>query len=194
MAEAGAREEQGAEGVGTPGVGGGGDPEAGSDWAGLPEDLLVKIAETLVAQTEAGYLKGALGWPEERIQDHMAERKREGLGLFVFARVCKGWRKAQLKVGGPLRTRVKSDVIPPGSVALVKWALAEGCPRERTDYYGNATTMANFAAWQGHLELVKWLCGKEGFVMDWRLMWWARRSGDRELLQLLRSQQPEIEI
>ena len=67
------------------------------------------------------------GWSEGEIQEIMEERKREGNCLFVFARVCKGWRKAQLKVGGPLRTRVKSDVIAPGSVALVKWALAEGC-------------------------------------------------------------------
>ena len=42
---------------------------------------------------------------------------------------CKEWRKAQLRVGAPLRSRVDSDVILPGSVALVKWALREGCPR-----------------------------------------------------------------
>ena len=82
----------------------------------------------------------------------MEKREREGNCLFVFARVCKGWRKAQLKVGGPLRTRVKSDVIGPGRVALVKWALAEGCPRENGVY-----TMAEFAARYGHLELVRWL-------------------------------------
>ena len=66
--------------------------------------------------------------------------------------MCREWRKAQLKVGGPLRTRVKSDVILPGRVALVKWALAEGCPRENGFY-----TMAEFAARYGHLELVRWL-------------------------------------
>ena len=63
----------------------------------------------------------------------MAEGKRDGNCLFVFARVCKAWRKAQLKVGGRLRTRVLSDVILPGQVALVKWALADGCPREDED-------------------------------------------------------------
>jgi len=53
-------------------------------------------------------LKGGLGWPEWKIQEEMEKRKRDGnYCLFVFAMVCKGWRKAQLKVGGRLRTRVK---------------------------------------------------------------------------------------
>ena len=80
----------------------------------------------------------------------------------MFARVCKPWRKAQLKVGGPLRTRVKSDVLLPGRVALAKWALAEGCPRKN----GNVLNMAHRAAQYGHLELVQWLCGEGGFAMD----------------------------
>ena len=63
----------------------------------------------------------------------------------------KKWRKAQLKVGGRLRTRVHSDVILPGQVALAKWALAEGCPRED----GDGDTMASAAAQHGHLELVR---------------------------------------
>merc|ERR1712097_29306 len=108
-------------------------PEAWRDWAGLPEDVLAKVAGKVVAQTEAGFeawLKGVLGWDEKMIQERMEERKRNGNCLFVFAMVCKGWRKAQLKVGGRLRSRVKSDVFLPGSAALAKWALAEGCPRE----------------------------------------------------------------
>ena len=132
MAGAGAGADQGPAGPGSPGAAPGAAPEARSDWAGLPEDLLVKVAGTLVAQTEAGWaahLKGQ-GWSEEGIQEKMAMRKRDGnCRLFVFARVCKPWRKAQLKVGGPLCTRVISDVIAPGSVALAKWALAEGCPQ-----------------------------------------------------------------
>ena len=104
--------------------------------------------------------------------------------LFVFARVCRAWRKVQLKVGGLLRTRVKSDVIAPGSVALVKWALAEGCPRENYGY-----TMAHNAAAYGHLELVKWLCGEEGgFAMDGWVMAYATMSGDLELVQWLRGE------
>ena len=86
----------------------------------------------------------------------MAKRKRDGNCLFVFARVCRGWRKAQLEVGGPLRTRVESDVILPGQEALAKGALAEGCPREKYKWY----TMAMVAAWYGRLELVKWLRGE----------------------------------
>ena len=40
------------------------------------------------------------GWCEEYIQERMAkERKRKGNCLFIFARVCKPWRKAQLQVG-----------------------------------------------------------------------------------------------
>ena len=103
------------------------------DWGnrfgeGLPVDVLAKIAEKHVAQNEAGWAawhKKVLGWTEEEIQEEMEERERDGNCLFVFARVCKEWRKAQLKVGGPLCTRV-SDVLLPESVALAKWALAEG--------------------------------------------------------------------
>ena len=130
------------------------DPEELRDWAGLPEELVVKVAGKLVAQNEATYAAWLKedGWSEWVIQ-----WKRKGNCLFVFARVCKPWRKAQLKVGGPLRTRVQSDVLLPGQVALVKWALAEGCPREDEWGYDN---MAHFAAELGHMELVQWLCGE----------------------------------
>ena len=122
---------------------------------------------------------------EEAIQNIMAERKRKGnCPLFVFARVCKPWRKAQLKVGARLRTRVSSDVILLGSVALAKWALAEGCPRE--DVYG--TNMADCAAEYGHLELVKWLYGEGGFAMEKRVMAKAAMSGNFELVQWLRGE------
>ena len=80
------------------------DP-AWRDWAGgLPEEVLEAVAGAVVAQTEAawaGHL-GAWGRHSERIEKKLAERKRDGNCLFVFARVCKNWRKAQLKVGGPL--------------------------------------------------------------------------------------------
>ena len=52
-------------------------PEPGSDWAGLPEELLVKVAATLVAQTDAGWaahLKKR-GWTVAQIQEEMARRK-----------------------------------------------------------------------------------------------------------------------
>ena len=55
----------------------------------------------VVAQNEAAraaYLKGVLGRTEKEIQEEMAKRKRDGNGLFVFARVRREWRKAQLKV------------------------------------------------------------------------------------------------
>ena len=186
MAGAGAREGPGSPGSQAPGAAGGGDPRAGSDWANLPADLLERVAATLVAQTEAGWVaqrkeRNPAYWTEDAIQERMVKRKREGNCLFVFARVCKGWWKAQLKVGGPLRTRVQSDVIMPGSVALAKWALAEGCPREDEPF-----TMASEAAWYGRLELVKWLCGEGGFAMDERVMGMAAISGDLELVQWLR--------
>ena len=166
------------------------EPQNWRDWGGafgrgLPEALLAKVAGMLVAQTEAGWaahLKQVPGWNEELIQERMAERKRDGNCLFVFARVCKGWRKAQLKVGGPLRTRVDSDVIAPGRVELAKWALAEGCPRD----IGGIFTMAHAAAGYGHLELVEWLCGEGGFAMDEYVMRLAARRGNLELVQWLR--------
>ena len=55
------------------------------------------MAGTLVRQTEAAWAAhlAGWGWSEEDVHDYMALHKRDGLGLFVFARVCKGWRKAQ---------------------------------------------------------------------------------------------------
>ena len=166
----------------------GGQPEEPPDWAGgVPVEVLAKVAGKLVAQNEAAELKriNPGWWTEERIQAKMAKRKVDGnCPLFVFARVCKKWRKAQLKVGGPLRTRVKSDVTAPGRVALVKWALAEGCPRENEDGF----TMAIAAAQQGQLEVMKWLCGAGGFAMDGRVMEGAAWSGNLELVQWLRGE------
>ena len=165
------------------------------DWAGLPEVLLVKVAGTLVAQTEAGWagwLKESawseklrkFGKDEEEVELLMAKRKRDGNCLFVFARVCKPWRKAQLKVGGRLRTRVLSDVIMPGSVALAKWVLVEGCPRER---FG-LSNMAISAARHGNLDLIKWLCGEGGFAMDELVMQNAAIGGNLELVRWLRGE------
>ena len=191
-AKAGAGAGQAPEGAQAPGTTGGGDPRAGPDWANLPADLLAKVAEMLVAQNEAewaAWLKEDGLWSEEEIQEKMAERKRNGNCLFVFARVCRGWRKAQLKVGGRLRTRVESDVLLPGSVALAKWALAEGCPRDDGDEE-NPWTMAHYAAHHGHGELVKWLCGEGGFaasLMEASLMDRAAGSGNLELVQWLRA-------
>ena len=187
MARAGTGAEPGSAGPETHGVAAGHRPEGWRDWAGLPEDLLGKVAATLIAQTEAGWAaRLKVAYPcmtEEAIQDRMVEWKRKGNCLFVFARVCRGWRKAQLKVGAPLCTRVKSDVILPGSAALAKWALAEGCPRETR--YSN---MAWVAAWCGHLQLVQWLCGEGGFTMDGNVMEYAARSGNLELVQWLRGE------
>jgi len=147
----------------------------------------MKVAEMHVAQTEAGWAAECKerGCSEECIQEDMAKRKADGnCCLVVFAMVCKPWRKAQLKVGGRLRTRALSDVVLPGSVALAKWALAEGCPRD--DGYGYTVAMA--AARRGHLELVKWLCGEGGFAMDWHVMNRAAGSGNLELVQWLRGE------
>ena len=155
------------------------------DWAGgVPQEVLAKIGEKLVAQKEAAwaaqltrkrYDEGYINW-------RLEVRKREGRCLFVFALVCKLWRKAQLRVGGPLCSRVRSDVIPPGNVALVKWALAEGCPRDN----GTGTTMAHYAACYGHRELVQWLIQEQGFAMDWYVMGMADRGGNLELVRWLR--------
>ena len=168
-------------------------PRAGSDWAGLPEELLVKVAEALVAQHEAGWAawlteREPAFWTEERLQRQMAKRKVDGNCLFVFAMVCKGWRKAQLKVGGPLCTRVGSDVLLPGSVAMPKWALAEGCPREGRSVGWVDSNMAWVAARCGHLQVVRWLCVEGGFAMDGRVMENAACSGNLEFVQWLRGE------
>ena len=169
-------------------------PDERRDWAGgLPADVLMTVAGKVVAQTEARWAAQLKvdhpNWPEKHILAEMEKRKRDGNCLFVFARVCKPWRKAQLKVGGPLRTRVKSDVILPGSVALAKWALAEGCPmNDSSQPVEVAFDMAEVAARYGHLELVQWLCGEGGLAMDKELMWKAASSGNLELVRWLRGE------
>ena len=164
------------------------DP-AWRDWAGgLPAEVLAKVAEAVVAQNEAGWaahLK-VLGCSDQYIQGKMAKRKRDGNCLFVFARVCKEWRKAQLEVRGPLRTRVESDVIVPGRVALAKWALAEGCPGKKSIDPYDDRTLADYAAWHGHLELVQWLIEKRLFEMNGSVMRSAIISGNLKLVQWLR--------
>ena len=188
-----------------------GGPEAWRDWRGLPEDVLVKVAQIFVAQTEAKWaaqLK-ADGFGGTVVRNIMKWRKREGTSLFVFAMVCKGWRKAQLKINslraaqerprpwpvapsGPLRTRVESYVILPGRVALAKWALGEGCPREGVNIYRDTgapgshhVTMAQAAARFGHLELVRWLVEEQGFEIDDAVVDNAAGSGNLELVQWL---------
>ena len=84
-------------------------------------------------------------------------------------------------------TRVWSDVILPGSVALVKWALAEGCPREEPDFT-DPETLAHEAAGDGHFELVKWLCREGGFAMDELVMEYAAIGGNLEVVQWLRGE------
>ena len=166
-------------------------PKDWRDWAGgLPDEVLEKVAGKLVEQTEAGWTAQLKAWDgsEEEIQEEMVMRKRDGnCPLFVFAKVCKGWRAAQLKVGGLLRTRVGSDVLLPGRVALVKWALAEGCPREMM---GSILpfSMAHGAAQFGHLELVRWLIQEQGFAMDKGVMAMAARGGNLELVRWLRGE------
>ena len=78
-------------------------------------------------------------------------------------------------------------MILPGRVALVKWALAEGCPRDDGDEE-DLWTMAMAAAQYGHAELVRWLCGEGGFAMDEGVMRHAARSGNLELVQRLRGE------
>ena len=150
-----------------------GGPAVWRDWGNLfgegpPRTVLARVARAHVAQTEAAWAAHLRAWGQsvEETRQDMAERQRLGTCLFVFARVCKGWREAQLEVGGPLRTRVISDVTMPGRVALVKWALAEGCPGSGD----HPNTLASAAAAFGHLELVKWLCGERGFAMDEAVM------------------------
>jgi len=164
------------------------------DWGdrfggGLPADVLATIAGKVVAQTAAGwaaFLKED-SYSEGDIQWLMEKRKRDGNCLFVFARVCKPWRKAQQKVGGPLCTQVPSDVILPGRASLAKWALAEGCPRIERGRAG--WTMAHVAAELDRPELVKWLCGEEGgFRMDLKLMMHVGRRGNLELMKWLRAE------
>ena len=145
-----------------------------------------------MAQAEAGWaahLERGPGanYTAEEIKEETAYWKSKGNCLFVFARVCKEWRKAQLKVGGPLCTRVGSDVLMPGRVELAKWALAEGCPRHhrKPEAAMIPDNFARVAAGFGHLELVKWLCREQGFATDSKLMMNAVFGGNLELVRWL---------
>ena len=123
--------------------------------------------------------------PALYIKSELEKRQREGFGLLAFAMVCKPWRKAQIKAGGPLRSRVLSDVVLPGRVELAKWALAEGCPRELASY----DTMATRAAFLGHMELVQWLIKDEGFTNGSNEMRaGVRGTASLELLQWMRAE------
>ena len=66
--------------------------------------VLGKVVETLIAQDEARWAAALKqrnpNWTEEQIQEAMAQRKRDGNCLFVFAMVCKPWRE-----GGPAEDR-----------------------------------------------------------------------------------------
>ena len=92
------------------------------DWGnhlgqGLPEGLLEMVAGKVAAQAKQAEQKHLFFLYDEEVMEQKRLQKRVwpmGHGLFVFAMVCKEWRKAQLKVGGPLFTRVHSDVILPG--------------------------------------------------------------------------------
>ena len=172
------------------------------DWAGgLPATVLVKVAGKVVAQSQArwaAHLK-RLHFSEREAEWTMRLRPDDGLGLFAFAMVCKPWRKAQRKVGKKMRTSVRVHVTGPGRVAVARWALAEGCPKDSPRRDGQ-TTIASMAAEQGHFELVQWLC-REQAVVDYSpeasfasvqaalaVMQRAAFSGNLELVQWLRAE------
>ena len=172
------------------------------DWAGgLPIDLLAKIAKTHVAQKDADHLEWlkagspsfvatllngmalGMGWDLQSAAAKANPGEYRPSGLLAFALVCKPWRKAQLKVGGPLCSRALMDVVLPGRVELAKWALAEGCPRaDETGF-----TLAQVAASHGHLELVQWLIQEQGFAMDQEAMRFAAAAGNLELVEWLQA-------
>ena len=156
------------------------------DWAGgLPADVLVAIATKLATEREDAYEAALedLEYSKRGIREAMQKRAEDGHCLFPFAMVCKQWWKAQVRVGRRMCTRVEQDVIVPGRVELVKWALAEGCPREGG---GQACNLAACAAKHGHLELVRWLVRERGFALDVHLMNGATFSGNLELVRWLR--------
>ena len=165
-----------------------GGPEVWRDWGnrfgeGLPTRVLVKVAEKYIALAEQRYaadLERQFSWGQRHTQYMLNKRRADGNCLYPFARVGKGWRKAQRQVGGRLRTRLKSDIVSPGRVELVRWALAEGCPRERA-------LMAYVGAERGHVQVVQWVVEELDFNPDRHLMSRAAIGGKLELVQWLRA-------
>ena len=86
------------------------DP-AWRDWAGLPEHVLMKVAEKHIAQTEAGWaarLREEPYWPEEMIQAKMAERKQKLLMLRKQQAVLQHTKSKIANIGKAMRKKPKS--------------------------------------------------------------------------------------
>ena len=149
-------------------------PEDWRDWAGgVPAEGLAKVAGKLIALKKGDIV----AWLEEEGKDEnyihnffRGDQIHQFPPLFAFALVCKDWRKAQLKVGGQLHTTVRFDVILPGRLEMLKWALAEGCPTQndhpRAQYDFN---MVHEAARFGHVPLMEWLVNEEGLELNERV-------------------------
>ena len=105
-------------------------PNQWRDWVeGLPPDILLAILHKVVRSEEAAFAVRCKHDPTLASKP-LSDEPTAAHGLLAFAMVCKGWRKAQLKVG-PLRSRV-SDVMAKGSVELLEWASEiMGCPKKR---------------------------------------------------------------
>ena len=189
-------------------------PEEWRDWAGLPSNVLAKVCDEVLVQANMDrFVKlssrgvtnvmGELTHHRDDIWPCLGAMMEEGLPLFVFARVCKGWRAAQQKFAAryenedrpPARlcTRVGFDLAASGRVELVKWALAEGCPTDN-GHYSTPYTVANLAAEFGHLELLKWLCREQGFATNHKMLWSAALCGNLELAKWLQSGEQPFEM
>ena len=182
-------------------------PEAWRDWGnafgeGLPGEVLALVAEKLDASHDADYTRILARRPWR----HALPPPRAGTAqnLFLFALVCKGWRKVQRDVAAqsspaaPLRTRA-INVLASGSTSLVEWALAAGCPTENAgdNARQRPSTAVEVSAALGAEVVLRHLVDR-GFSMDTRinsghsgfgsLGWWAAMGGENDAtaIRLLR--------
>ena len=189
---------------------GGGDPEAWRDWGGLPSPLLAKVAEKVGAAERSAFAAclRPLGWSEEQIRAKVASRYGAGRvhAAYAFAATCKGWRKAargllraEAPEQAPWLMTYAADLVDKGSVALVRWALAMGCPREsgRKRAPDELWSLPEMAADAGHLQVLQWLLAADGGFRGYdgakrgarnrrqRLVWCAAFGGHLEVVRWL---------
>ena len=117
----------------------------------------------------------------DREVEIIAEALKGTTWLALFSRASTTCRAAAIRVAkdeAPLRRLKVSDVVC--NVELVKWAIDQGCPRDK------GRRICACAASEGHLETLKCLRAS-GFEWDWGTCASAARGGHLDVLQWARA-------
>ena len=169
-----------------------GDPRA-------MEELLTLCAR-LEAKNEKDF--GGRRLPPEMWQKIVDENLDQN-DLFALAMTCRFFREKQKDLGKKVETNLEAghllDLRDSGKVAShslgwFRWVcdtfeILRGfrCPRWETDngavYKG---TLVNYAAYQGSVEILRWLMEEKGWELNRHTGWYAGRGGSVEVLEHMR--------